>query len=96
MTGTQKFMMWTQQPQRNEVTGMAFARAEINDGDAAVAKQRGGGLVHRALRGHSALGVQAGEWRTQPGSADKKRDAPSHPPLFLWRIDAHISPSTDL
>jgi hypothetical protein len=88
--------MWTRRPQRNVAAVMAVVRDEVDDEDAATAKQRGDGPVHRAQRGHGALGVQAGEWRPWPDGGDVEPDAPSHPLLFLWRIAAHAYLGTDL
>jgi hypothetical protein len=40
---------------------MAVACDEVDDGDAATAKQCGNGSVRGARRGHGAPGVQVGE-----------------------------------
>ena len=95
LAGTQSSMMWTRR-RLNVATVMAVTCAEINVGNAAAVKQRGNRLVCRALRGRVALSVQACEWRPPQDGVDVERDASSHPPLFLWRIDAHTFIETDL
>jgi hypothetical protein len=88
--------MWMRRPQRDVAAVMAAVRNEVDDGDMATAKRRGDSPVRRAQRGHGSLGVQAGEWWPRLDGADVERNSPSHPPLFLWRIDAHASPGTEL